>query len=143
MTSAASYAGSAARIGARIGALPLAALACATSAMAEGRNDPFMRCTFADGRIVVLAEKGDGFEWREGQYVAPLVAETPRLADDPILTFIANAAEPERIDVFLGRFVAGQDVAEIGTALLTRTILDDAGLLTSQQTPGHCEDFTG
>ncbi len=119
-------------------------LAClASGAMAEGRNDPFMRCTFDDGRVVVLAENGAAFEWREGTFAAPMITEVPRLADDPILTFLLPNAEPERIDVFLGWFRAGGVPADIGTAMLSRTIFDDAGHLTSKTTAGTCVDFFG
>jgi len=111
-------------------------------AVAEGRNDPFYRCTFDDGRIVILAEQGDGFEWREGSFVAPLVAE-PRLNYDPIISFMGLWADPERIDVFVGWQEDGGVSAKIGSAMLTRTIMGEDGLLAVSQQAGTCEDYFG
>ena len=122
-----------------------ASIICATLAspvVAEGRDDPFMRCTFDDGRVVTLAEQGDGFEWREGSFTAPLVTE-PQLAHDPVISFIGVWDDPERIDVFLGwEMGAGPKIA-IGTALLSRTVISDAGAFRVDQQPGTCADYFG
>ncbi len=121
-----------------------AVLCClASGSVAEGRNDPFMRCTFEDGRVVVLAEQGDGFEWREGAFAAPIVPESPRSGDDPILTFLLPNADPERIDVFLGWTGDRVMPDAVGRAMLSRTVLTDAGALTITSTPGQCEDYFG
>ncbi|MEY1555524.1 hypothetical protein AB3Y40_07790 [Yoonia sp. R2331] len=123
--------------------LGLALCCLASGAVAEGRNDPFMRCTFDDDRIVVLAEQGDGFEWREGDFAAAIVPESPRTGDDPIMTFLLPNADPERIDVFLGWYGDTVVPDRVGEAMLSRTIFDDAGRLVTATTQGQCEDFFG
>lgn len=37
-------------------------------ALAEGKNDPIIGCVFENGRQIILAEDGDGFEWREDDF---------------------------------------------------------------------------
>ena len=46
-------------------------LVLAAPALSEGRNDPILGCAFENGRQVVLAEDGDGFEWREADHTGP------------------------------------------------------------------------
>ena len=115
----------------------------AATATAEGRDDPFLRCTFEDGRVVVLAEQGEMLEWREGTFARAMVPETPRTGDDPIMTFLLPTADPERIDVFLGWFNDTIAPDRVGEAMLSRTVFDDAGKLITATTRGQCEDFFG
>lgn len=122
--------------------MAFAASMLGTAAIAEGRDDPFMRCTFDNGRVVVFAENGDDFEWREGDFIGTLVQPT-QTAQDPVLTFFGPWADPERIDVFVGWSADGNPEMEIGSAMLSRTIVSDAGKMISQATPGLCEDYTG
>jgi len=114
----------------------------AAPALAEGRNDPFYKCTFDDGREVILAEQGEGFEWREGSFIAPLASE-PRFIDDPIISFMGIWGDPERIDVFVGWQLGSGPELEIGSAMLSRTVINDAGVMTTLSTNGLCEDYFG
>ncbi len=118
-------------------------LCLATGAVAEGRNDPFMRCAFEDGRVVVLAEDGDGFAWREGAFAASIVPESPRTGDDPIMTFLLPTADPERIDVFLGWYGDTVVPERVGEAMLSQTVFDDAGQMIARSVQGQCEDYFG
>ncbi len=112
------------------------------SVSAEGRNDPFMRCTFDDGRVVVLAENAGALEWRENDFRAPII-QPEQMAHDPMITYFGPWIDPERIDVFVGWFSDGSPNLEVGAAMLSRTIITDQGTIESEAVSGLCEAYFG
>lgn len=124
------------------GAGAICALLWAGAGLAEVADGPFLRCSFDDGRVVVLAKAGAGFEWREGVFTAPLIAE-PQTTHDPTLSFWGNWDDPERIDVFYGWVVPDPRPAVRGMAQLSRSVITADGQFATLSVHGTCEDFFG
>ncbi len=107
---------------------------------AEARDGAFMRCAFDNGRIVTLSHDDGDFEWQENDFRGSII-QPAQMSHDPVLTYFGPWADPERIDVFVGWTGAGGPAMQIGDAMLTRTIITDAGQLESEMAVGTCEDL--
>ncbi len=117
-------------------------LLCGTSALAEGRNDPFLRCVFDDGRDVILAENGDAVEWREANGVTNVV-QSAETNDKSLRTFIRLGEHIERLDVFAGPMTNDGMSPQIGDAFLSGTNLGSDGSFLSLGIDGSCEAYSG
>lgn len=124
----------------------VASLLCllAGPALAEGRNDPFLKCLFEDGREAVLAENGEAIEWLEGDVVSPVTVFSTG-TNLPTRTMIADGEADGilRLDLLIDDAVAGSRILKAGTGLLSETVVGPDGLLTSISQSGTCEEFHG
>lgn len=103
----------------------------APHALAEGRSDAFLRCTF-DGAVVVLAEAGGSIVWREGDVHTPAACLGQ---GNDLAQCIAETDPPSALVL-----ATGVGALPFGPARLTRTTAG-AGL-PQAASDGTCEALT-
>lgn len=122
----------------------LSCMLVATPALAEGKNDPFMKCDFEDGRVVVLSEDGDSLIWNEDDQPHPANSYVPA-SHTP--TRVIHKYSPdygvESLTLFTGWFASGQPDIAPGTALVSRTVVTQQGRLETRSTNGFCVEYIG
>ncbi|NKB28292.1 MAG: hypothetical protein GKR99_12345 [Rhodobacteraceae bacterium] len=116
-----------------------------TATLAEGRDDPFLRCAFEQGRQVILSERGDDFVWTEDG--KGTVAAFLRRADgDPLATLYTYLPDrgPQTLTLDLDAMAAaGGNLPPVGTAMIVTPALDSSGRLTPIVQYGRCVEFIG
>lgn len=113
----------------------------AGSVTAEGRNDPFYRCTFENGRAIILAEQGERYEWREDGAAAPALLDELFNLENHVAFDRLWAAD--RMVVRVGVSFKTNPAVEIGYATLTSQALNGDGVMKTDHQTGVCEDYFG
>lgn len=128
----------------RFGLMAALAGLAAIPAGAEGRNDPFLRCLFEDGRQVVLAERGDAIDWIE-EGVEAEATVTPDTERGLIsVTALIHGRGAEFLTFVDGPAAEGAAAAgNRGEARLVSGVFLQDGKLTTRVTSGKCEEFFG
>ncbi len=111
--------------------------------LAEGRDDPFLKCQFKGGRTVVLAENGDDLVWIENNADYPATRFGNRDGGH-LVTIHADARSINNpsLTVFT-KDITESAPAENGDALLTWTTLSAIGKFKSHALRGKCKEFNG
>jgi hypothetical protein len=125
--------------------IALVFLVIPTATLAEGRDDPFLRCAFQDGREVILSERGDQFVWTEDK--KGTVAAFLRRADgDPLATLYTYlpGRGPQTLTLDLDTMAAaGGGQPPVGSAMIVTPALANNGRLTPIVQYGRCVEFIG
>lgn len=116
----------------------LLSVLAATPLLAEGRNDPFLKCRFDGGRQIVLAERGDAVAWIEDGSDAPATIVNDAKRGLVSVTALIHGRGAEFLT-----FVSGKDAENKGAAKLVSGVFLRDGQLTTQVTTGTCEEFFG
>ncbi len=116
-----------------------------TTTLAEGRDDPFLRCAFEDGRQVILSERGDDFVWTENEK-GTVAAFLQRADGDPLASLYTylpdRGAQVLTLDLDAMADAEGT-LPPVGTAMIVTPALDGSGRLTPIVQYGRCVEFIG
>ena len=113
-----------------------------SASQSQQTGDKFiLRCEFEDQRTVVLSANSHQVTWLENGSEYPTSDWTHiRITTDPILSVFAygpGIGSP-RLDVFQGVFNANKPNYELGTAIISETLVGRDKLLT-KSVEGFCE----
>ena len=121
----------------------LGAMLFGGSALAEGRNDPFLQCEFEKGRKIILSERGEDFVWTENGK-GTRAAILKRLDSDPrvtIYTYLPDqGAQMLTLNLDIMTESAGAATPP-GSALIVATGITRSGVLAAVEYPGRCVEL--
>ena len=113
---------------------------------AEGRHDPFLTCSFDDGRSITLAENGAGTDWIEDGVTSPATNYADRRGDGAQIVTIVVWRDNglQRLDVYAPLTPPSGDAPHPAplAALLSRTAVGGAAM-TLATVPGTCTEVNG
>lgn len=123
--------------------LALGAMAVSGTALAEGRNDPFLKCDFDKGREVILSERGEEFVWTENGK-GTRAAILKRLDNDPRVTIYTYLPYQGAQMLTLNLDIMTESTRAAtppGSALIVTTVIARSGALTTVSYPGRCVEL--
>ena len=113
--------------------------------LAEGRDDPFLKCTFENDRVVIFAEDGDNTVWIENESRFRAIWQETAFAHTPLKSIHKSGGYQgdETITILVKYTRNEKPKIKGGASLLSQVTLTPQDEWEIVSTKGHCERYIG